>query len=199
MEIGGGIQIGMVLYVSGCWMVRSMGVSCLEELSMPIIRHVCGLLLLGSFLAGCSTLSGHQTPTVTLDQELAPSDTRERRDNLIGRWHRKQPTTDGGVISEIAAFSADGTFFFKFSQTSASGTVEEFGEAGYWGVSGNIHFTITQASIEGGQFFPLDPRNPSNYIAYRILELSREKFTYQTLVTGNVFTLERVQDDFEFP
>ena len=158
-----------------------------------IERFYVSFIIIG-LLSGCSTIQGDHVPAVTLNQPLAPPKTRQHRENLIGQWHRTQPTSQGGTDSQIAVLHADGTYIFWFKQTSSNGTVDEFGEAGYWGVSGNIHFTITQAFMEDGQIFPANPEDPTNYLAYKILRLSDDIFTYQTLVTGNVFTMKRLND-----
>lgn len=118
---------------------------------------------------------------------------------LIGKWYRSQPATDGGSIGEIATFKADGTYRFEFRRTHESGETEKFGSIGFWGISGGIHFTIERVKFDAEGTYAVDPADPDHYLAYRVLRLSPEEFTHEALVSGNVYTLERVPDDFAFP
>ncbi|NMP17730.1 hypothetical protein [Thalassotalea sp. Y01] len=117
------------------------------------------------------------------------------RQQLIGNWHRSDKDSDENY-SEFAQMFADGSFSFTFYTYKADGTlIEEMTERGDWGVVGNIHFTITKAEIIGNNEYPANLEDEDNYQAYKIVKLTDDEFTYQHVITGESFTLSRVQGD----
>ncbi|WP_371188332.1 hypothetical protein [Thalassotalea maritima] len=117
------------------------------------------------------------------------------RQQAIGNWHRAEHDSDENY-SEFAQLFADGSFSFTFYTYKKDGTlIEEMTEIGDWGIVGNIHFTITKGEIIDRKQYDADMDNEDNYQAYKIVELTDKKFTYQHVITGESYTLQRVAGD----
>ncbi len=129
----------------------------------------------------------------------APLDTLVNRGNLIGRWYLTQPTTKGGVWRVLSTLSPDGTYSMQFEEYLDGELIQDYREEGLWGVSGNIHFTITQRGYVDGDVIILPPERPANYLAYEIIELSGSVFVYESVVSNNRFQSRKVPSDFEMP
>ena len=138
-------------------------------------------------------------PRLDQDRDFAADSTRQNRNKLIGTWYRSQVTTGGDLDSEMSILRADGTYLFRFRQIDRNGAVQYYTESGFWGISGNVHFTIAKGYYDDGVFHAYDPSDHANYVAYIVLELSDDRFIYQTVTSGTVYTSERVKDGFEFP
>ncbi|WNC73200.1 hypothetical protein RGQ13_04215 [Thalassotalea psychrophila] len=116
------------------------------------------------------------------------------RTQLIGNWHRSEKN-DEESFSEFAQLFADGTFVFTFYTYNIDGTLlEEVSEQGDWGLVGDIHFTITKAEILNKQQYPANMEDEDNYQVYQINQINDDSFTYQHILTGESFTLSRVQE-----
>lgn len=129
----------------------------------------------------------------------APIDTQTNRKNLIGTWFLSQPTTNDGLWRVLSKLSADGTYTMKFEEYQDGRIVQSYVETGLWGVSANIHFTITQGGFVDGRRVVVPPDRPGNYLAYRIEELNESTFVYQSVVSENRFTASKVPDNFRMP
>ncbi len=138
-------------------------------------------------------------PKVNIGLDFAPESTKQNRQRLIGTWYRYRETTQGGVDSEISTLREDGAYMFRFKRTDSQQETWYYTETGFWGISADIHFSIKTGIYRGGEFQPARSNNHENYIAYKILEISSNRFTYQTITDGNVFTSKRVADGFGFP
>ena len=143
-------------------------------------------------LTSCVTSEVESTPSIVPLLELAPPDTKLRRAYLVGTWRIDQPRLDGSDIHQTIGLNADGTFVIDFLIEYADGWTWEQREIGYWGVSGDIYFTIIRESSGDPRRGSRSPEDPSNYLAYRVLDLSDSRFRYQTIVTGNVFEATKV-------
>ena len=157
------------------------------------------LMLLMQVAPSVATSQTDRHPKLDLDLQIAPQSTRQNRDRLVGTWYRRQQTAQGGIDSEITILRNDGTYLFRFRRTEKHGLVTRYRETGLWGISADIHFTIKTGSYDEDGFQRAEPSNFENYIAYRVLELANDVFTYQTITTGNVFTARRVDEGFDFP
>lgn len=161
------------------------------------MKQLLGLLLV-VLLAGCAARSPG-IPPINTSAPVTSVEAQARRDLLVGTWYGSQPTADGGRSEEIAVLHPDGAFEFYFRRTDAAGDVSSWGDAGFWGLVRDIHFTIKLAAIEDELFLPVDTSEVAHYSAYRVIELTESGFVYESLVTGNVFSLERVDDQFKLP
>ncbi|TLU66786.1 hypothetical protein FE810_04570 [Thalassotalea litorea] len=115
-----------------------------------------------------------------------------QREQLVGVWHRSE---DLGKqqFSEIAELTEDGRFVFTFYTYNLEGKLlSQISEFGDWGLVADIHFTITNSEIEHDSEYQADRTNADNYHAYRVLELTTKQFTYEHIVSGDKFTLQRV-------
>lgn len=158
----------------------------------------CPALFIVALLAGCAT-GAPGLPPIDVDAPLTSAEAQARRDLLVGTWYGDQPTADGGRAREIARLHPDGAFELYFRRTNAAGEETSWGDAGFWGLVRDLHFTITLANIDDGVFLPADTTDAARYSVYRVIELTGTSFVYQSLVTGNVYSLERVDDLFELP
>ncbi len=155
-------------------------------------------LFIGLALTGCATTNTStvavtsQKPSLTLSQE-------ETWNLMTGKWYGSQPTKDGGKKQEIMERSPQGTYKITFRVFDKDGKYKEQAEAGHWGVSGPVYFTIFRGWIEGDQLSPSNPADPYNYDAYKIIELNTDVFEYENYSSGNRYVIKRVPNDFQFP
>jgi len=131
--------------------------------------------------------------------DRAPMDTRLNRANIIGKWYLNQPTTKGGVWRVLSSLNADGSYLMQFEEHLNGEIIQKYSEEGFWGVSGNIHFTITRGGHIDGKPVTVPPERPANYLAYEILELSASTFVYASIVSKNQFQSRKVPEDFQLP
>jgi len=132
-------------------------------------------------------------------QDLAPADTELRRANLIGSWYLDQTRSDGSAVRSKAMLADDGLAEIEFLVHYTDGTTLSSREYGYWGVSGDVYFTIIRERSDGSERYDVSPLDADYYLAYRVLELTDESFRYQTIVTGNIFESRKVPDNFTIP
>lgn len=117
------------------------------------------------------------------------------RELLIGKWYRSTTNEHGEIISEYAEVAVDGSFEFTFIIHQSDGSVaDKIIELGDWGLVGDIHFTITKSEIIEDEHYAVDLAEPDNYNAYRVLELTNKTFTYQHVVTEEIFISRRVNN-----
>jgi len=114
---------------------------------------------------------------------------------LAGRWYRMKVNDDGQQLVEYAELCLDGSFEFSFVEQNAQGEISSQNiELGDWGLVGDIHFTITQEEVDGGEHYRADLNDENNYHAYKVLALDNLIFKYQHIVSKEVFILRRVVD-----
>lgn len=115
------------------------------------------------------------------------------RDLLIGKWYRSAVNEQGENISEYAELTVDGSFEFTFIIHHADGSIaHQIIELGDWGLVGDIHFTITKSEIIEDEHYVVDLAEPDNYNAYRVIALTNQTFTYQHVVSEEIFISRRV-------
>ena len=157
---------------------------------------VAGLLFTAS---GCQPDDYRGPQTITPRMDLAPEATERYRELLIGKWYLEQPRSDGTTVRSLSQMTRDGTLQIQFQVIYPNGVISESSEKLIWGISGDIYFTVLRELVYDGVSEPVDPEDPTKYLAYRVLKVTEEAFEYQTIVTGNVFQRQRVPDDFELP
>lgn len=156
------------------------------------------LAFLGLFITGCASTDiskvvvTPEKPSLTLSQEQTWS-------LMIGKWFGSQSTKDGGKKQQIMERSPQGTYQITFRIFDKDGKMEQQSEAGHWGVSGPVYFTIFRGWVEGNQLSPSNPDDPYNYDAYKIIRLNSEVFEYESYSSGNKYSIKRVANDFQFP
>ena len=160
-----------------------------------------GLIISASLLGVTACQPGdHQgTQTITPRMDLAPEATERYRELLIGKWYLEQPRSDGTTVRSLSEMTRDGTLQIQFQVIYPNGVISESSEKLIWGISGDIYFTVLRELVYEGVSEPVDPEDPTKYLAYRVLKVTEEAFEYQTIVTGNIFQRQRVPDDFELP
>lgn len=163
---------------------------------MRIINII--VVFVGVIITGCATTNTStmavtsEKPSLTLSQE-------ETWNLMIGKWYGSQPTKDGGKKQEIMERSPQGAYKITFRVYDKDGKHKEQAEAGYWGVSGPVYFTIFRGWVQGNQISPSNPADPYNYDAYRIIKLNNEVFEYENYSSGNKYVIKKVPNDFQFP
>ena len=131
-------------------------------------------------------------PTLSQPQE-------NKWSKMTGKWFGQEGTKNGGRVMWIAERNNDGTYKIHFRVVGLSGEITDQIEVGEWGVSGPVYFTIFKARIEGDKIIPVDPTNPYNRDAYKIIRLNEEYFEYEAFDSGNKFSVRKVPIDFVFP
>lgn len=159
-----------------------------------LFLFTCLLLTLfyGVTLTGCTTHSISSSSKAELKEKEVV-----RWEYMLGKWYGKQAIVDGGVHEFSVERFADGTYVITFKRTDINGDVEISQEVGYWGISGDVYFSIFKGWLEGDTVYPSNPSDPYNYDAYHILELSQDYFKYRSASSDNIFTIKRVPDDFQ--
>jgi hypothetical protein len=119
----------------------------------------------------------------------------DNRTLLFGRWYRNDVDEKGLETVEYALLNANGSFEFTFiSSESKTGITEEVVELGYWGLVGNIHFTITKSELFNQELYAADLNDSNNYQAYQVLQLNHQVFEYQHIETKEIFMMRKVTD-----
>ncbi len=156
------------------------------------------VFMIVAYLSGCATLNTSPTEISRYKPNLLGSE-RDAWSHMIGKWYGSQPTKEGGRKMEIMERAANGTFMLRFKIWGKEGNVYESTEVGQWGISGDIYFSIYRGWLDGKRIVRSDSHDPMNYNAYRIIELTEEKFHYRHAPSGNEFVLKKVASDFQFP
>lgn len=165
-------------------------------MSMKLKVCITALLLLA--LTGCAP--GNSKPQEITSSKPALTDKQTSDWQLMsGRWYGSQPTSDGGTKEEIIDKLSDGTYQIVFKVTHPEKGTQFSVEVGYWGMSGDIYFSIFRGWIRDRQLIEANPSDPYHYDAYRIIRLDEELFEYKHVSNGNRYTLKRVPDNFQFP
>lgn len=132
----------------------------------------------------------------TLLEASPRTETEALRLLMIGNWYGERKDDQGNLNRTLTKRRADGTFIVHFRVEDANGQVQNYKEAGIWGVRKPIYFTATRAFEVNDRFRQGDTNDASLYDAYEILELNNVSFVYYSLTSGNTFRMKRVADDF---
>lgn len=142
-----------------------------------------------SALAKDSSTSEAQSPTQ-----------KENWAMLVGKWFGEVEIDGGGKQKWIVERYKNGTYQIHFRVFTKDGQVRDQVEAGHWGVSGPVYFSINRATRAiDGNFRETDPANPRFYDAYEVIELTHHLFRYKHFDKGIEFEVKKVDDDFELP
>ena len=117
---------------------------------------------------------------------------------MTGKWYSSQKTKTGGKKEFISERYGDGTYKDQFRIHSVDGGFQDSIEVGHWGISGHIYFVSFRGWIEGNMIEHSDPTDPYNYDAYEIININKDSFEYQTIVSKDRFKVHRVSNDFNF-
>lgn len=157
------------------------------------MKIIPALMIVSALLAGCA----HDS-LLEPGFKAGTEQTAKYREALIGRWYGDMKTSDGGRHRWLIERNKDSSFIVHFLSGIEGASIDQT-EYGSWGVSGNIYFTITSGYLHDKMPEPRDPTDPSLYDAYKILSLSDDTMTYQSVETKRVYTARRVDDSFQFP
>jgi len=118
---------------------------------------------------------------------------------LVGRWFGSEMTKAGGRVMWIVERNNDGKYKIHFRIINASGNQTDKIEVGEWGVSGSVYFTIYKGDLVGDKMVPVDPTDPYNRDAYKILKLTNDSFEYESFDSSNKYSVGKVKPEFTFP
>ena len=172
---------------------------------MTHLRYLTTLLIVSTMTTACSNLPGKTADefiqTATVEHEHSQA---KRRLFMIGRWYGHQDMSGGGSREQLMTRYADGTYEIVFRMLDDA--EKEFyrkTETGMWGIAGPVYFTIYLGVIDidpiSGQrmLSPADRQHAMNYDAYRIIDLTDERFRYESYNSGSVYEIRKVPDDFD--
>ena len=120
------------------------------------------------------------------------------RNLLIGSWYGEKLFDDGSQQKWIMTRLNDGTFSVRFQIKGKDGQIDQWAEEGVWGAKKPIYFTATRTVVEKETASPANIFDAALYDAYRIIELTNEKFSYYSYSSGNIFTVKKVDNGFSF-
>lgn len=118
------------------------------------------------------------------------------RSMLVGSWYGEQSTKDGLLRKSLVIRKKNGAFTAHFQLFDKEKKVTEAVESGYWGLSGNIYFTVTREFLKGEKFEPFDTTDASYYDAYVMMEIKSDSNRYKAVSSDNVFESKKVSDSF---
>ena len=112
------------------------------------MRQIKDPILFTLFLlvCGCAT-HGTSEVSVTTDKPALTKPQADKWQMMVGKWYGDQQTSEGGRKEWIDHRKNDGTYVIQFRITSKDGEVQQSVEAGEWGVSGPIYFSIFKAWV----------------------------------------------------
>lgn len=161
-------------------------------------NKLISIALVLSLVAGCQSVHTSTNQVSTVKADLSESQEKIWK-KMIGRWYGSQPTKEGGTRQQITERYSDGTYKITIKNITKSGELNISSEVGQWGVVARVYFSIFRGWITENGIVPSDPSDPYNYDAYEILELTDESFKYKSYSSGTIYSLKKVENDFEFP
>ena len=119
---------------------------------------------------------------------------------LVGKWFGEIEIAGVGKRKWIIERYPNGTYQTHYRVFTEDGHVRDTVEAGHWGVSGPVYFSINRATRPiDGRFRDTDPGDPKYYDAYEVIELTHHVFRFKHSEHGAEFEMKKVDDDFELP
>lgn len=150
-------------------------------------------LLVTVLVSGCSInpyeLNSPAAVPINADQQL-------QHDLMLGKWYGNQPLKEGGTHEWIMQRGSRGQYLAEFKTTDKNGNVSRQTEAGLWGVSGDVYFTIFMGYPHADGIELVDSSDPYHYDAYYILSLTETSFEYKNSRSGNTYRVIKKPDDF---
>lgn len=158
--------------------------------SASLIAFTCTVILSNALIGSRSdeqALTDYR-PVSTLAES-------QRHGRLIGNWVGEWPVEPGAQRRVLVQRFADGTFKMTLETWRDDHvTVEQ--QVGQWGIAGPVYFTITTGVLKGDRVEPTDPEQSRFYNAYRIVELGRDVFEYESFAPPQRYRVQRVADEF---
>jgi hypothetical protein len=159
--------------------------------SASLVAITCTVLISNAFFG--SRPADEVFPEYKPRPTLAES---RRHAQLIGNWVGESSVESGGERRVLVQRFADGTFRVTFKTRQPNDRVVVEQQVGQWGIAGPVYFTITTGWLEGDRVEPTDLGQPYFYDAYRIVELERNVFEYESFAPPRRYRLQRVDDEF---
>ena len=149
------------------------------------------LILVIVCMAGCASPTG-----VHLSKSWEQRGAEKQRAWMVGKWLGESPVSEGGTKSWLIERSADGTYIVTFRNVAIDGTIDVDQEYGDWGISGDVYFTMTRGWLRGGQKRPVRHRESYFDDAYLVRRLTPLEFVYESVASGDVYSVRKVGADF---
>ncbi len=168
---------------------------------MGFLRRIRTCFVIGASAVVFTLGACGREPKTALTSARPPAtssiDTVQARSILIGRWYGDKLLDDGSRQRWINTRKVDGTYHVQFRVVDEAGDIEEWSENGVWGVRLPIYFTIAQEILQGDERQVSDGTHSVMYDAYEIHALTADSFSYSSFASGNLFTMTKVDDNFE--
>ncbi len=148
--------------------------------------------LLAFSLSACLSLPTSDEQVVAIKPDL-PKDQIEAWNKMLGKWYGAQPMESGETYEWVVTRTVEGRFKLEARQSRG----EIYTEVGEWGLAGPIYFVIAKGWVENEIFIPTDPTDPYFRHAYEVIELTDSTFKYRAFSDGSIFTMQKVEPDFE--
>lgn len=137
---------------------------------------------------------------ITSAQSTATATQKAQWAKLVGKWFGEVEIAGGGKRKWIIERYSNGTYQAHYRVFTEDGQIKDAVEAGHWGVSGTVFFSINRAMRPlDGRFRDTDPADPKYYDAYEIIELTNHVFRFKHAESNEKFEMKKVDDDFELP
>ena len=124
---------------------------------------------------------------------------QEKWNLLLGSWYGTLPTINGEAKKQIISHNVSGRYQSRVRSRSENGEVKTISETGYWGISGDIYFSIFLGWVTDKGAKRAHSSNPSHYNAYHITGFADQTLMIKHASSGKQYTLEKVPNNFRFP
>lgn len=130
-------------------------------------------------------------PATALAQERSAAEQK-----LVGRWMGEfSPGPDAPVQRFITTRAADGTFTILARMYQGGKLTAEVRNAGLWGVSNGLYFTVT-TEVNGNRS---DVKLPEAVSAYLVQKVEANRFEYVHVASGSRFVVNRTDAQARLP
>lgn len=161
--------------------------------SIPYVFAVLGMV----FMSGLVVAKNSEIPG---PKPSSSTHLKDRWTMMVGKWLGEIDIKGGGKQKWLVQRFPNGTYKIHFRIYLKDGSVQNVIEAGHWGISGPIYFSINRAiADENGEFRATDPSDPHYYDAYEIKEFTDKILRYRHFETDNEFQIKKVKPDFVLP
>lgn len=145
--------------------------------------------------SGCSIFKGDSI--AYFKPELAGKE-QSNYDLILGKWYGENKVENGETREFIEERNDDGTYAVEFHTIDKTGKVSIQKEFGEWGISGKVIFTFVKSIQNHYDEQATEMGDPMFQDAYIILNLSPTVCTYKHVVSGEKFTVRKVDSQFTF-
>lgn len=159
-------------------------------------RALSFCFLLALWMAGAAVAQERIAP---LERSIAPAPAPAvtpdpDRERLVGRWLGEAQDSAGRTLKWTTQRNADGSYRTDFVRIDNEDSRDSQIEVGVWGLAGGIYFTAVRAYLQGDKLVQADTTDPDLYDAYKVEQITPERFEYTDLRTQRRIRVVKLPD-----